>query len=129
LYPSGFTNLTGVLGSPYTNTAREGVPVLNLTNATLLLTNGNLNHGSLLFTNIGTNSLSHNTLTNLDAGTALGPTNYLAIAINPTNGVVTVAFQATGGQTNIARGVVLQSQTNASGAFPGTNQTGSFMLH
>jgi hypothetical protein len=40
LYPSGFTNLTGVLGSPYTNTAKAGMPGLNLTNGTLVLTNG-----------------------------------------------------------------------------------------
>jgi uncharacterized repeat protein (TIGR01451 family) len=132
LYPSGFTNLslTGVVGSPYTNTTREGVPVLNLTIGTLLLTNGNLSNGFLLFTNIGTNSASHNTLTNLDAGTTFGPTNHLVIAINPNNGVLSVTFQPTGEQTNtLAHGVVLQNQTNAQGAFPGANQTGSFILH
>src|SRR5208283_579911 len=49
LYPSGFTNLTGVLGSPYTNTTKAGMPGLNLTN------------GFLIYTNIGTNCGSHNT--------------------------------------------------------------------
>jgi hypothetical protein len=132
LYPQGFTNLmTNLPGSPYTNTAKEGVPVLNLTNATLILTNGNLTNGFLIYTNIGTNLASRNTLTNLDAGnTNLSPTNHLVIAINTNNGLVTLTFQETGSKTNTtARGVVLQNQTNAQGAFLGTNQTGSFILH
>ena len=133
LYPLGFTNLIsqGLLASPYTNTAREGVPVLNLTNATLTLSNGNLTNGFLVYTNIGTNLASRNTLTNLDAGnTNLSPTNHLAIAINTNNGLVTLTFQATGEKSNtVAHGAVLQNQTNALGAFPGTNQTGSFILH
>ena len=69
LYPSGFTNLTEVLGSPCTNTAKAGMPVLNLTN------------GPGLFQRLpdrtqdtGTNLGSHNTLTNLDArNTNLSP--------------------------------------------------------
>jgi hypothetical protein len=127
LYPSGFTNYltNGILGSPYTNTTKEGVPVLNLTNATLFLTSGNLTNGFLSFTNIGTNLASHNLLTNLGPF----PTNHLVIAINPANGLVTMTFKATGGKTNTAHGAVLQNQTNALGAFPGTNQTGSFILH
>ena len=62
LYPSGFTNLitNGVLGSPFTNTA--GAPALNLTDATLVLSGGNLAGGALTFTNI---NLTGNTLTNL----------------------------------------------------------------
>jgi len=129
LYPFGFTNLTGVLGSPYTNTAIVGVPVLNLTSATLILTNGDLANGFLIYTNIGTNLNSHNTLTNLDAGTKIGPTNHLVIAINTNNGVVTVTFQPTGAKTNTAaHGAVLQNQTNAAGYFLGTNQSGTFTL-
>ena len=132
LYPNGFTNLSlsGVLGSPYTNTTGAGVPVLNLTNATLVLSNGNLAGGSLNFTNIGTNRASRGALTNLDAGnTSLSPTNHLAIAINANNGVVTVTFRATGTTTNtLAHGAVLQNQTNALGAFPGVSQTGSLIL-
>jgi uncharacterized repeat protein (TIGR03803 family) len=127
LYPSGFTNLmAGVLGSPYMNTARAGVPVLNFTNATLILSNGNLKGGALIFTNINS---AKNTLTNLAGGTKLGETNYLLLAINTNNGVVTVTFQATGAKTNtIAHGVVLQNQTNAAGYFLGTNQSGAFLL-
>jgi len=54
----------------------------------------------------------------------------MVLAINTNNGVVTVTFQATGTKTNTtAHGVVLQNQTNAQGAFLGTNQTGSFILH
>ena len=119
-----------MLGSPYTNTAKAGVPVLNLTSATLLLTNGNLANGFLIYTNIGTNALSHNTLTNLDAGnTNLSPTNHLVIAINTNNGLVTVTFQPTGVKTNIvAHGAVLQNQTNAAGYFLGSDQGGAFIL-
>ena len=127
LYPSGFTNLslTGVLGSPFTNT--PGAPVLDLTDATLVLSGGNLARGALTFTNL---NLTGNTLTNLAKGTSFGETNYLVLAINTNNGLVTVTFQATGAKTNTtARGAVLQNQTNALGAFPGTNQTGSFILH
>jgi len=127
LYPSGFTNLslTGVLGSPYTNP--PGGPVLNLTNATLILSNGNLTNGLLTFTNI---NLTNNTLTNLAGKANLGPTNYLLLAIKTNNGLVTVTFRATGAGTNtIAHGAVLQNQTNALGAFPGTNQIGSLILH
>ena len=128
LYPAGFTNLSlaGVLGSPYTNTAGAGVPVLNLTNATLVLSNGNLAGGLLTFTNL---NLSHNALTNLPRGTNFGATNYLLLLINTNNGVVTATFQATGSKTNTAHGAVLQNQTNALGAFPGPTQTGSFILH
>jgi hypothetical protein len=131
LYPAGFTNLSqsGVLGSPYTNTTLAGVPVLNLTHGVLLLTNGNLEGGGLLYPDIGTNVQSHNTLTNLEAGTGQEPTNHLAISINPGNGVVTVTFQPTGQKTNtIAHGAVLQNQTNALGAFPGATQSGSLLL-
>jgi len=127
LYPSGFTNLslTGVLGSPYTNP--PGGPVLNLTNATLILSNGNLTNGLLTFTNI---NLTNNTLTNLAGKANLGPTNYLLLAIKTNNGLETVTFRATGAGTNtIAHGAVLQNQTNALGAFPGTNQIGSLILH
>ena len=126
MYPSGFTNLlTNVFGSFYTNTA--GQPVLSLTNATLDLDNGNLHGGGLTFTNL---NLSHNTLTNLAGKTNYGPTNYLLLAANPTNGEVKVTFQATGSKTNtVGTGAVLQNQTNAAGYFPGTNQTGSFILH
>ena len=126
LYPSGFTNiLTNVLGSPYTNT--RGVPVLSLTNATLVLSNGNLAGGALTFTNL---NLTNNTLTNLAGKTNFGPTNYLVLAIKTNSGVVIVTFQETGSRTNtIAHGAVLQNQTNALGAFPGANQTGSLILH
>ena len=81
LYPSGFTNLslTGVLGSPFTNT--PGAPVLDLTDATLVLSGGNLAGGVLTFTNL---NLTRNTLTNLAGGTSFGITNYLLLAIKRT---------------------------------------------
>jgi hypothetical protein len=126
LYPSGFTNLTWILGSPYTNTGKAGVPVLNLTNAALVLSNGNLNGGVLIFTNL---NIAKNSLTNLAGGTRLRETNYLVLAINTNNGIVTVTFRPTGAQTNtIAHGAVLQNKTNAAGYFLGTNQSGAFTL-
>jgi hypothetical protein len=127
LYPSGFTNLvTQVLGSFYTNTAKVGVPVLNLTNATLVLSNGNLKGAALIFTNL---NIAKNSLTNLAGATKLGETNYLVFAINTNNGVVTVTFQPTGAKTNtVAHGAVLQNETNAAGYFLGTNQSGTFTL-
>ena len=81
----------------------------------------------MTFTHLDT---TRNTLTNLSGGTAFGPTNHLIIAVNTNNGLVTVTFQATGEKTNtIAHGAILQNETNALGAFPGTNETGSFILH
>ena len=55
----------------------------------------------------------------------MGVTNHLVLAVNTNNGLVTVTFQPTGSKTNTAHGAVLQNQTNALGAFPGANQTGS----
>jgi hypothetical protein len=126
LYPQGFASLvtSGVLGSPFANTA--GGPVLNLTNATLVLGGGNLTNGALTFTNL---NLSANSVTNAAQATGHGETNYLVITVNTNYGNVTVIFQPTGSKTNTARGAVLQNSTNALGAFPGTNQTGSFILH
>jgi uncharacterized repeat protein (TIGR03803 family) len=130
LYPQGFTNIvTNILASFYTNAALEGGLALDLTNGTLILTNGNLTGGSLIYTNIGANR-SHNALTNLDAGnTNLSPPNHLAIKINPANGQLTVTFQATGAKTNtVAQGAILQNQTNGLGAFRGTTESGSLIL-
>jgi hypothetical protein len=127
-YPNGFTNLivTGIEGSPYTNTMLAGIPILDLTNGTLALSNGNLTNGALVFTNIGTNLASHNLLTNLGGTT----TNHLTLSIATNTGVVTLTFRPTGAHADTtAFGVVLQNQTNALGAFVGTNQTGSFILH
>jgi len=129
LYPLGFTNQIpqGVLGSFFTNMTKAGVPVLNLTDATLVLSNGNLTGGTLTFTNI---NITNNALTNLAGKTTLGPTNYLLLTIKTNNGVVTVIFQPTGSKTTTtAHGAVLQNQTNALGAFPGASQTGSLILH
>jgi hypothetical protein len=126
LYPLGFASLitSGVLGSPYENTA--GAPVLNLTNATLTLDDGNLAGGSLIFTNL---NLAGNTVSNAARGTGHGETNYLAVTLYTNIGNVKVTFQATGAKTNTTGwGAVLQNSTNAQGAFPGTNQTGSFIL-
>jgi len=128
LYPLGFTNqiAQGVPGSFYTNMTKAGVPVLNLTDGTLVLSNGNLAGGTLTFINL---NITNNSLTNLPGRTSFGPTNYLLLAIKTNNGVVTVNFQPTGSKTtNTAHGAVLQNQTNAAGYFLGTSQSGAFLL-
>jgi hypothetical protein len=117
-YPLGFTNLmTNLPASPYTNAT--GRPALALTNGTLTLSNGNLGQPLIYEVSL----TSSNTL---DAD----PTNHLGIAINTNTGVVTVVFRpnATNTATNVATGVVLQNQTNAFGAFRGTNQSGSLII-
>ena len=101
LYPLGFTNeLINLLGSLYTNTLPAGLPVLNLTNATLVLSNGNLAQPLTYSVGLGVN----NTLTNL--GGPGSPANPLTIQINPNNGVRSpVTFEATACQDDtIAHG-------------------------
>jgi hypothetical protein len=124
LYPNGFNlNVPAVLGSAYTNADATNGPVLALPQGTLTLTNGNLTPA--LVYEVGLSS--KNQLTNQIGGSS--PTNFLAIALNPSNGVLTVTFRATGAKTNtVGYGAVLQDQTNALGAFPGTNQSGAILL-
>jgi hypothetical protein len=120
LYPLGFTNAASVLGSPYTRPA-AGAPVLDLTNGTLTLSNGNLTT-PLIYT-VGLTR--GNVLTN----TGTSPTNSLAIVLNPTNGLLKVTFRAPGAKTNtVGSGAVLQNQTNALGSFLGPNQSGAIIL-
>jgi hypothetical protein len=112
-YPAGFTNQIDAIGSAYAYT--PGSPVLNLTDGSVILENGDLpeaitNQFVLASDNIVTGS------------------NKLALKIAPASGL----FQ--GSTTNSLRrvvtfsGVVLQKQTNGFGEFLGTNQSGSVLL-
>jgi hypothetical protein len=117
-YPNGFNlTLPDVLGSAYSNTP------LDLPAPTLTLTNGNLPASNTLVYHLT------QTLTGQYTNQAATPTNYLSVVINPTNGVMKVTFQPTGARGPVTGwGAVLQDQPAADGAFPGTNQSGAFLL-
>jgi hypothetical protein len=121
LYRDGFTNeQTAIIGSFYTPTNR---PLLNLTNARVILEGGDL---PLPITNQITLA-SNNTIT---VPHTAGNTNGLTLAITKTNGLIsgTFANPANARKTIKLNGVLLQNQTNAAGWFPGANQSGSFLL-
>jgi uncharacterized repeat protein (TIGR03803 family) len=118
IYANGFTNAVAPFGSAYVSTP------LNLTDATLTLSNGGLS-APLTFSLSETN----NKLTLLD-----GDTNLLRLQLNEGTGVLTVTFRPTDAHADIvARGVLLENQTNSpatngAGWFKGGGQTGSFLL-
>jgi hypothetical protein len=123
LYPDGFTLLTNeVIGSFYAPPAKDG-SALNLTNATLTITNGSP-ADTLFYTNI---TIANDKLTN----GAANPTNQLSATFTPGTGMMTLTFRPTGAKASVtAHGVVLQNAgTNAAaGWFLGTNQSGFFLL-
>lgn len=57
-------------------------------------------------------------------------TNKLKLTVTKSTGVIsgTMANPANPKQTIAIHGVILQDQTNAQGYFPGTNQSGQFLL-
>jgi hypothetical protein len=122
LYAGGFTNTNlTVLGSLYVPPP-SGTDVLLLTNGTLTFSNGDLT-APLIYSNL---SFTGDKLVTSDPG---NPTNKLAVAINPANGIMTVTFHPTGARGDIVgKGVVLQNATNAAGWFLGTDQSGNFQL-
>lgn len=114
LYPAGFTNVTGAIGSAYQFTS--GVPVLDFSAGQLSLTNGNLS-----FTNqivLGANNI----VTNLSA-------NHLTLRLAASSGLFTgsVVNPATGSPISIS-GIVLQKDNFGAGFFLGTNQSGQVLL-
>jgi hypothetical protein len=117
-YPNGFSNELSVLGSSYNVPA--GSRVLNLTNATAVLSGGNLT-GPLL---------NNVTLTagNLIVGNPL-MTNKLSLTITVSSGKVAGSFlnSATGAVTPI-KGIVLPQQNTIQGFFLGTSQSGRLLL-
>ena len=106
MYRSGFTNeQTALIGESYVSTFT--LPA-NLT--------GNLAGGNLP---------TPVTITNLSENT-----NKLILKINNTTGVISGSFAnpTDPKETVKVNGVILAGQTNATGYFPGTNQSGSFTL-
>ncbi|MGD0816085.1 MAG: Ig-like domain-containing protein [Verrucomicrobiota bacterium] len=125
LYAEGFTNTNiTVLGSFYMPPP-AGSSGLDLTNGTLIISNGNSGE-VLTYSNL---SIVDNKLGNQTA--AGNPPNALEGTITPATGILTVTFQPTGSSKNIvAKGVVLQddSPTNGAGWFLDADQSGSFIL-
>ena len=114
LYPGGFTNNAEIMGSIYRHT--NGLPVLDLTNCLLSLTNGDLAQGILdqmviapndKATDTAGDQLTFKAASGLFKGTEMDPTTGKPIALN---------------------GVVLQNQNFAAGLFLGANETGSVVL-
>jgi hypothetical protein len=104
-----------LFGSLYASTNK--VRVLNLTNALVTLSNGNLPQSSLTNEALLTNSF-------LVTGT-----NSLSLKVAPTSGSFTGSMLVPGTRKKLAfKGVVLQSRNLAIGSFQGTNQTGTLLL-
>ncbi len=126
LYAGGFTNTNiTLLASIYVPPQRGAQILTNLTNGTLIISNGNLTtnliYGSLVFE--GDKLVS----TSPDAN----PTNELTSVLTPSTGILTLTFRPTGSHHSItATGVILPAATgtNAAGWFLGTNQSGYFLL-
>jgi hypothetical protein len=116
-YSAGFTFGTTAFGSGYTNTA-PGTNILSMTDATVVLSGGNLSQN---ITNL-VSLLANNKITNTSP-------NKLTLTFTPTTGLFkgTVVDPATL-KTIPYNGVVLQKQNVASGFSLGTNQTARALL-
>jgi PKD repeat protein len=121
-YAAGFTNTNiTILGSFYVPPTKGSAVLPLLTNATLVISNGNLGT-AMVYSNITFNG---DKLVNPNTATPLSGT------ITPGTGVLTVTFRAAGVNHNTtASGVVLPSGavTNAAGWFLGTSESGYFLL-
>jgi hypothetical protein len=121
LYRAGFTNeALSVISSAYDPTNK---PLLALTDGQVVLDGGNVP----TITNQITLA-SNNTIT-LTA--AAENTNKLTLTINNSTGVIhgTFANPSDPRQTVNINGVLLQNETNATGYFMGSNQSGTFLLN
>ena len=115
-YPAGFAFLTTVTGSRY-GEPEAGTNVLNLANARLTLSDGNLSSST-------TNQLAfdpNNRVINVS-----GPN--LTLAIAPATGFFRGSVTPPGGTPAVFSGVLLQDQQIGRGFFLGTNQSGSVFL-
>ena len=118
LYRAGFNNTSEVIGSAYVQPAVSTVHILNLTNAAVAFSGGNLAAAFTNLVTLGSNSkvinLSNNKLTmnfTLTTGTFSGS-----------------ATEATTGRIISFTGVVLQKLHTGHGRFLGTNQCGRVSL-
>jgi len=113
-YTNGFVFPTWIVGSRYTVPVGVNSPVLNLNNAVVVLSGGQL---SETYTNVVTIA-PNNRVTNASP-------HRLTVTFKPPTGLFTGSFQAAGTSRIVNfKGAVLQNYTNASGYFLGTNQSG-----
>jgi cyclophilin family peptidyl-prolyl cis-trans isomerase len=112
-FPGGFTNETVIAGSRFTKPGPTNW-VINLTNAVVAFTNGNL---SADFTN---------TITVDAKGKMINEsTNKLSLSASKSSGTFSgSATPPAGGKAVSFKGAVLQKQTNGFGFFLGTNASG-----
>ena len=117
LYPAGFSTSTSVSGSRYSRPA-PGEGVLNLTDATLVLTGGNLDQPISDPISFGPNSRVTNLGSDkLSLSFSLSSGLFSGHVVNP-NTSKSISFH----------GVVLQKQNIASGYFAGIDQSGQVVL-
>jgi len=112
-FPGGFTNEAVIAGSLFTKPASTNW-VLNLTNAVVAFTNGNL---SADFTN---------TIAIAAKGKVINEsTNKLTLSVSKSSGTLSGSATSPGGGKAVSfKGAVLQKQTNGFGFFLGTNASG-----
>jgi hypothetical protein len=114
-YPSGFTNATVAIGSPYNDAATD---LLNLSSGTVVLSGGGL---SAPITNSFT--LANNVITVNPAAT-----NGLSLTMFRTTGQIEGQF-SNGSQTGEINSVILQSTNVARGYFVLPGGVGKFILY
>lgn len=118
IHPSGFTNVTTVIGSSYSPPA-AGARVLDIVEGTVTLNGGNLSSAITNDTILGSNNVV----------TVTTGTNGLSITISLPSGLVNGNFvHPDTKKTTLIKGVVLQQQNKARGFFLGTNQSGAVLL-
>ncbi|HXJ58515.1 MAG TPA: Ig-like domain-containing protein [Verrucomicrobiae bacterium] len=120
-YPGGFTSEAALLGSRYTRPPDHVTPILNVGNALLTLTGGNMAQPEVDNLTLGLDSKVSN----------LGPDD-VTMLFNLSSGLFTGHCSPPSGGAGLNfKGVVLQKANNASGHFLGTNQSGqvTFVEH
>jgi hypothetical protein len=120
VYPSGFTNIAFVQGSPWSNPSPH-TAAINLPNGQLDISGGILSLP--LSFNV---ALSNNNALAKLPGSA---TNSLIGSINPKTGLLTITFgNGVGKATTAGKGAVLQNTNSAAGFFLGKTNAGTILL-
>jgi hypothetical protein len=119
-YPSGFVHSQPIIGSRYIAPAGPTDRILNLTEAEVTFSGGNLSQSSTNEVVLGLASrVTNNT-----------PAAKLSLAFTLSTGLFKGSFIPAGTTKAIPfGGAVLQAATNASGYFLGTNQSGRVSLN
>lgn len=114
-YPDGFTMPVPTVGSLYTKPAAN-VPVMNFTNGTVTLGNGNLDAPIAQAASLSSAS---------KVAVALPNPQTVSLTINTSTGLVAGKFiHPADTKARAVLGVVLQKQNSAYGFFPGVDQCG-----